>query len=150
MYSEILTLLTPHGVQVAKTRFLSWMKLLALAMFTIMVACLGVGGWLEEWSIPRVNKDFANNANVEAKDDSDQFKKDQTVRFHGCSHFLSTLGNRIFQCVAIVGLMASDQLFRFMDRADSTANRGKYNFDPAGGADRSRIESPERLLQGTH
>ena len=126
VYSEILTLLTPHGVQVAKTRFLSWMKLLALAMFTIMVACLGVGGWLEEWSIPRVNKDFTNNANVEAKDDSDQFKKDQTVRFHGCSHFLSTLGNRIFLCVANVGLMASDQLFRFMDRADSTANRGKY------------------------
>ena len=125
-YSEICVELTPHGMQVAKTRFLSYIKLLPLAHLGIFLNEVGPDGWLEEYSIPRMEKEYANNMRQQVTDDAGQFQRDQTVRFHGCSRKLDDPDFRVFLVIANICLIALDRLFRYMDRASARANRGKY------------------------
>ena len=126
-WGDLIDIMIPSGA-VAKTRFLSWSTLLAMAHWTVMVAEIGPHAWLMDeagWSVAKVDEALENNIRNEPKDDVEQFRKDMSVRLHCVSTYLSKIPNRVFITIANPSLMPADKMFRYLDRCNAVANRHK-------------------------
>ena len=122
VWGEAVDTMIPHGVQAARTKYLSWSQLLGLGQFTFMGCELGSLGWLEGYSVKNTEAEVDKHLASEPQTDEEQFKRDSSIRLAFCSKHIARLQNRVFICSANYNAVGSDKLFRFMDRCASAKN----------------------------
>ncbi len=131
-FSELCAEVVPHGFAIAKNRFLSWMKLLALTVFVETLMQIGPEAWLARYSITKVERSYERNVlqlDEDQATDSALARRDGAVRCRGVSRHWALIWNRCFHSCANRYMMCTDSFFRYCDRADTLANKSK-NFTP--------------------
>ncbi len=128
-WSKLQSRICPNrGLQIAKSRFLSWMCMFAMGSLGALCVNIGPEAWLDKWSVTETEQEMQNNARAVETDDSDTNKErhERPVRVHGVSKGWASHGTQAMLTTGNVVIKDLDAFYRYCDRADARSNRGKY------------------------
>ena len=129
VWSKLMSHICPaRGLKIAKTRFLTWMSMLAMGMLSIMCVSLGPEAWLDKWSVKASKNEMDNNeraAQIRPDEDS-KSRAEVSKRKHTVSQGWACDMNLAMFCGGNCVIEPVGAFYRYLDRADALSNRGKY------------------------
>ncbi len=128
-WSKLMSQICPNrGLKIAKTRFLTWMNMLAMGSLGIFAANLAPVAWLDKWTVEEtendMNRDLAKAK--ETENDDNKFRAEQSTRLHSVSKGWADYMRQAMWTTSNETIKAVDLWYRYCDRVDASANKGKY------------------------